>query len=104
MFNLGSFEEAEKLYKQSLEVKEKVFGAQHPEVATTLRNLVNLYKANGRFDEAEQLALRDLEINKIFFGQDGDKTVKSREKLIDLYEKWGKTEAAEKIKRDQPSF
>lgn len=38
----GKFDKAEPLYKQSVELREKAFGPQHPSVATALVNLAVL--------------------------------------------------------------
>ena len=39
----GKYEEAEPLYKQNVEIREKSFGLHHPAVATALVNLAVLY-------------------------------------------------------------
>ncbi|MBT6561325.1 MAG: tetratricopeptide repeat protein, partial [Candidatus Scalindua sp.] len=66
----GKYEEAEPLYKRSLEIKEKSFGPDHPDVATTLNNLADLYRQQGKYEEAEPLYLRDLEITEKSLGPD----------------------------------
>jgi len=38
----GKYDEAEPLYKQSLEIKKKVYGEDHPSIATGLNNLAGL--------------------------------------------------------------
>ena len=43
---------AEPLYKRSLEIREKVFGKDHPDVATSLENLASLYRATHREKDA----------------------------------------------------
>ena len=47
MADQGKYEEAEPLYKRSLAIREKVFGEDHPSVATTLNNLGSLLR--GKF-------------------------------------------------------
>ena len=39
----GKYEQAEPLYKQAVEIREKSFGSHHPSVATALVNLAVLY-------------------------------------------------------------
>ena len=46
------------MYKQSLAIVEKVFGPNHPKVATRLRNLMDLYRVQGRKKEAASLDKR----------------------------------------------
>lgn len=38
----GKFAEAEPIFKQSLAIREKVLGPEHPDVATTLNHLGHL--------------------------------------------------------------
>ncbi len=40
----GRYAEAEPLYKRSLAIREKALGPDHPDVATALNNLAELYK------------------------------------------------------------
>ncbi len=40
----GRYAEAEPLYKRSLAIIEKALGPDHPDVATTLNNLAELYR------------------------------------------------------------
>jgi hypothetical protein len=44
----GYYAEAEPLYKRVLRSAEKVFGPTHPLVATSLNNLADLYRIQGR--------------------------------------------------------
>ena len=41
--NQGRYAEAEPLYKRSLAIREKALGPDHPDVATALNNLAELY-------------------------------------------------------------
>ncbi len=46
------FVESEQMYRQSLEIHQKVFGYNHQEVAESLRGLAQLYLVQERFREA----------------------------------------------------
>ena len=59
---MGRYAEAEPLFRRSLEIQEKQLGRDHPDVATSLNNLADLYRAMGRYAEAEPLYRRSLEI------------------------------------------
>jgi tetratricopeptide (TPR) repeat protein len=48
----GNYREAEKLFQRSLSIFEKVFGLEHPSVATSLNNLSALYATQGKHSEA----------------------------------------------------
>ena len=41
----GKYDEAEPLYRESLAIDKKIYGDEHPEVATDLNNLAGLLKA-----------------------------------------------------------
>jgi Flp pilus assembly protein TadD len=58
----GDLEEAERLYRRALEIKERVLGPEHPEVGTTLNNLAVVCWRRGRLDEAEALYRRAIDV------------------------------------------
>jgi tetratricopeptide (TPR) repeat protein len=51
----GKFDQAEPLYRRSLEVVEGVVGNEHPDYASSLSNLALLYSDRGDFTEASRL-------------------------------------------------
>ena len=58
----GRYAEAEPLHKRALAIREKVFGGEHRNVATSLNNLALLYWDQSRYAEAEPLYKRALAI------------------------------------------
>ena len=52
------------LFLQALQIREKHLGAEHPDVATSLDGLANLYRDQGKYSEAEPLYLRALQIRE----------------------------------------
>jgi hypothetical protein len=64
---------AEPLYWRALEIDEKSYGAQHPNVARRLNNLGALLLATNRLQEAEPLMRRALEIDEKSYGLDHPK-------------------------------
>ena len=58
----GEYDRAVVVAKKALEVAEKDFGPNHPNVVQSLTNLAGLYSAQGRHDEAEKLNKRALAI------------------------------------------
>ncbi|WP_226595142.1 tetratricopeptide repeat protein, partial [Microseira wollei] len=66
----GRYSEAEPLYLQALELRKRLLGEDHPDVATSLNNLALLYKSQGRYSEAEPLYLQALELRKRLLGED----------------------------------
>ena len=55
---------------RSLEIREKVFGKEHPDVANSLNNLAGIYHEQGKYEEAEPLLRRSLSIYKKAFGEE----------------------------------
>ncbi|RFP55500.1 MAG: tetratricopeptide repeat protein, partial [Limnothrix sp. CACIAM 69d] len=64
----GRYEAAEPLLRRSLEIRERVLGADHPATATSLNNLAELYRSQGRYEAAEPLYRRALEIREQVLG------------------------------------
>ena len=62
---LNENQDAEKLYRQSLEIFEKACGNNHPDVALVLSRLVSFLKANSRAAEAAPLEERAIQIRNI---------------------------------------
>jgi tetratricopeptide (TPR) repeat protein len=96
----SKYEQAEPLYKRSLEISEKTLGKDHPSVATTLNNLAELYQAQGKYAEAEPLYKRSLEISEKTLGKDHPDVAATLNNLAELYQAQGKyAEAAPLYKR-----
>ena len=51
-------DDAEPLYKRSLEIVEKALGPDHPSVVIVIENMVKLYKSMGGEEEAKNLEER----------------------------------------------
>jgi tetratricopeptide (TPR) repeat protein len=58
------YEQAERAFERSLQIREEFYGPEHPEVAGTLTSLARFYGDQGRYDEAEQLLQRALAIHE----------------------------------------
>ena len=64
------YAEAEPLYRRALEIDERSYGPDHPDVAIDLNNLAQLLKATNRLADAEPLMRRALEIDENSYGPD----------------------------------
>jgi tetratricopeptide (TPR) repeat protein len=60
----GHYNEAGPHLSRALAIREKSFGADHPDTATGLDNLAELYRAQGKYAEAEPLYKRALAIHE----------------------------------------
>ena len=67
-YRQGRYSEAEPLFRQALEIRDRVLGREHPAVAVTLINLASVYLAQGKYANAEPLYKRSLEIFEKAFG------------------------------------
>jgi tetratricopeptide (TPR) repeat protein len=85
LYQAGKYEEAIAIAKQVWEIREKVFGSQHPDTATSLNNLAALYDKTGRYAEAEPLYKRALEIKEKALGGQHPVTATSLNNLASLY-------------------
>jgi len=95
----GLFGLAEAWAKRSLEIREQVLGADHPDTAESLNNLAALYRSQGRYEAAEPLFRRSLEISERLLGADHPHTATSLGSLAALYYSQGRYEAAEPLFR-----
>jgi tetratricopeptide (TPR) repeat protein len=82
---------------RSLDIRERLLGADHPDTATSLNNLAGLYSSQGRYEAAEPLYIRSLEILEQVLGADHPATATSLNNLAGLYSSQGRYEAAEPL-------
>ncbi|MGB5772532.1 MAG: tetratricopeptide repeat protein, partial [Crocosphaera sp.] len=64
------YHEAEKWYKQSLEICKQRFGEEHLHVAQSMNNLAVLYGSQGKYEAAEPLYLDALAMTKKLLGSE----------------------------------
>lgn len=57
-YEQGKYIESESLYKQALAISEKALGPNHPQVATVLENMTELYKKIGNEEQAKKFEER----------------------------------------------
>jgi tetratricopeptide (TPR) repeat protein len=91
------FTEAEPLYQYSLAIREKTLGKDHPDVATSLNNLADLYRDQGKYAEAEPLYQRSLAIREKVQGAGHPDVATSLNNLAGLYDNQGKYGEAEAL-------
>jgi tetratricopeptide (TPR) repeat protein len=86
----GLYALAEPMYLQALELRQRLLGENHPDLATSLNNLALLYKSQGRYTEAEPLYLQALELRQRLLGENHPNTVSCRKSLQILREHMGR--------------
>ncbi len=95
-YQQGNYAEAVKQTKAALSAAE-AFRPDDPRLATTLNNLGELYRAQGRYAEAEPLHKRALAIVEKALGPDHPNVAKSLEHYATLLRKTGRTTEAAKL-------
>ena len=96
-FRLGTYDQAEPLFQQVLDIKEKTLGPEHPDLATWLNNLAGLYQSQGKYEAAEPLYIRALAIQERTLSPDHPGLATTLNNLGLLYDSQGKYEAAEPL-------
>jgi tetratricopeptide (TPR) repeat protein len=93
------YEEAERLFLRALRIREQQLGPNHPDVASSLHNLADLYRKQGRYVEAEPLFQRTLQIWESIAGPEHPNMALSLQNLATLYRDQGKYTEAELLYR-----
>ena len=93
----GRYAEALPALQQSLALREKALGPEHPDVATDLNNLAALYHAQGAYAKAEPLYQRSLKIWEKALGLDHPDVAQSLNNLAALYHAQGAYAKAEPL-------
>ncbi|MEM8719517.1 MAG: tetratricopeptide repeat protein [Cyanobacteria bacterium P01_G01_bin.39] len=97
LFNQGKFYQAIPLAQKALEIRKKILGAEHPDVAASLNNLAELYLNQGEYDKAEPFYLQALELRKKLFGNNHADVAISLQNLASFYTTQGKYSQAEPL-------
>ena len=95
----GGYAEAEPLLRRSLGIREKVLGAEHPDVGQSLNNLAGLYNSQGRYSEAEPLYRQTLSLYENALGEEHSNVGISLSNLALLYHAQGRYAEAESLYR-----
>jgi tetratricopeptide (TPR) repeat protein len=70
LYGQGRYADAIPLARETLAILEKALGPDHPDVATSLNNMAELYHDQGRYTEAEPLYKCSLAIYEKALGPD----------------------------------
>ena len=97
LYQQGRYAEAIALGKETLAIREKALGPDHPDTAKSLNNLAALYRAQGSYAKAEPLLERALVILEKVLGSDHPDTATILNNLALLYESQGMYGKAEPL-------
>lgn len=93
----GRYSKAEPLFIQTLALRRKYMGEEHPDVATSLHNLALLYESQGKYSEAEPLLLQALMLTRKYMGEEHPDFASSLHNLAGVYRFQGKYSEAERL-------
>ncbi|MFZ4509230.1 MAG: tetratricopeptide repeat protein, partial [Fimbriimonas sp.] len=95
----AQYAEAEPLMRRALEIDEKSYGKEHPNIAIRLNNLASLLQASNRLEQAEPLMTRALKIDEKSYGNEHPKVAIRLNNLATLLYATNRLEQAEPIMR-----
>lgn len=98
LYQQGRYLAGAKVTKKALSVAQKTFGPNHPNVANSLNNLAEFYRAQSKYAEAEPLFKRSLAIYEKAVGKDHPDVATVLENMARSSEKIGKKDEALKLK------
>ncbi len=88
---------AAKWYLESIDIREKVLGKEHPDYAASLGELASLYKDIGQYEKAEQLYLDAIAIQEKTLGREHSDCALNLHNLAGLYHYTGRYNEAEQL-------
>lgn len=91
----GDFQQAESCYERALDIREKVLGPDHLQVANSLHNLGILRYNQSRYAEADSIHHRALKIREQYYGYRHPEVARSLNALGVLYWAQGQYDLAE---------
>ncbi len=71
--------------KRALEIREKIYGMDHPDVGKQLNNLALLCLNQGKYDKVEEYYRRSIEIYTKFYGKNDSNVLKTKNNLASAY-------------------
>ncbi len=83
--------------KRALEIREKIFGIDHPDVGKQLNNLALLCLNQSKYDKAEEYYQRAIDIYTKSYGQNDLNVLKTKNNLASTYLREGKYQLAAQL-------
>ena len=94
---MSQYDEAELLYRKSLEMTEEVSGRESPDYTSMLNNLANLLSKRGHYDEAESKLREALKIDERISGTEHSDHISSLHNLAELLKNRHNYDEAERL-------
>jgi CHAT domain-containing protein/Tfp pilus assembly protein PilF len=97
LVDAGKYDEALPFAERALEIRERLLGTEHPDVAATINRLAGIYIDRGEYVKAEPLYRRALDIREKTLGKDHPSIAYSLNNLAGLFTMQGKYVDAEPL-------
>jgi len=97
----GEFSEAARIHRETLEVRRRVLGLEHPGTLASAGSLANVLAKQGEFSEAARIFRETLEVSRRVLGLEHPDTLMSANNLANVLKEQGEfSEAARTPPRD----
>jgi len=93
----GNYKKAIPLQEKALRIQETILGKEHPQVASTLNGLAELYLSQAIYAKVEPILLRSQTINEKILGKEHPHVATNLDNLGKLYQAWGIYAKAERM-------
>ncbi|MBO0861229.1 MAG: CHAT domain-containing protein [Chloracidobacterium sp.] len=97
LYRAGKYDEAIPLVERALEIRKKLLGPDHQDVAAAILGLANLYRDKGEYAKAEPLYRQGLEISEKALGTDHRDVARAINELAIFYWHKGDYASAESL-------
>ena len=99
LFHEKRYEEAERLYRHTLTVRETLLGKEHPDTLASMSSLAETLRVRDKIEEAEQMYRKTMMLSETLLGKDYPDTLTSMAGLALVLTEQGKYEEAERLYR-----
>jgi pentatricopeptide repeat protein len=96
----GRYNEAETMYRETLAVRQRVFGSEHADTLATVNNLANVLNAQCKYSEAETMCRETLAVRQRVLGSEHPSTLNTANNLAFALDLQGKYSEAETMYRE----
>jgi tetratricopeptide (TPR) repeat protein len=96
-WSLGKYAQAEALHSQTLEIRRRVLGPEHPGTLASMHNLAGVYSSEARYKPAEALFGQTLETQRRVLGAEHPSTLWTLSDLAAMYQQQGRYALAETL-------
>lgn len=97
----GKDEEAERMYRQTLQSYETILGKQHPSTLTSMNNMAFVLSMQGKHEEAEEMHRQVRALRERVLAEDHPDRLASQYALVDTYQANEQVEVLEHIVKIQ---